>query len=30
MYEEQQSEIVLFMLLKMERIMVDLLMSGMW
>lgn len=30
MYEEQQSEIVLFMLLKMERIMVDLIMSGMW
>lgn len=29
MYEEQQSEIVLFMLLKMERNMVDLLMSGM-
>lgn len=30
MYEEQQSEIVLFMLLKMEIIMVDLIMSGMW
>lgn len=30
MYEEQQSEIVLFMLLKMERNMVDLIMSGMW